>query len=101
MARGKLVVLSTRTFPTQGEAYEFFSEMLHRYKPGDRVAVADAADLSSLLERHPDRGEKVGAGVDHFQVQSADFGSQCFRVVRSDGTWARFSYKTCIVPKKD
>ena len=98
MDRGTPVVLSTRTFATKGAASEFFSTMLHRYKPGDRVIDADAVDLASILDRHPDRSERIGVGIDHFEVQSADFGSQCFRVVRIDGTWARFSYKVCISP---
>jgi hypothetical protein len=98
MARGKPVILSKRTFPTKGGASEFFSGMLHKYEPGDRVTNTDALDLASLLERHPDRVTKIGVGIDHFEVQSADYASQCFRVVRTDGTWARFSYKTCISP---
>jgi hypothetical protein len=93
------VILSTRTFDTKGAASEFFSEMLHKYKPGDRVNDADATDLTSLLDRHAGRTEKIGVGIDHFEVQSADFGSQCFRVVRTNGTWARFSYKACITPE--
>jgi hypothetical protein len=51
--------------------------------------------LASLLERHPEASEKIGSGIDHFEVQSADFASQCFRVVRTDGTWARFSCIRC------
>jgi len=98
VAKGTAVILSKRTFPTKRAASEFFSKMLHRYKPGDRVTEADAEDLASLLSRHPSRKEKVGAGITHFEVQSADFASQCFRVVRTDGTWARFSYKVCITP---
>ena len=101
MARGTPIILSKRTFPTKGAASEFFSTMLHRYKPGDRVTDADAADLASVLDRHSSRAEKVGVGIDHFEVQSADFASQCFRVVRTDGTWARFSYKACITPEID
>lgn len=99
MGRKKPVILSTRTFSTQGAASKFFSDMLHRYTPGDRVSDVDAADLASVLERHPDRDEKVGVGIDHFEVQAADYSSQCFRVVRTDGTWARFSYKPCIAPQ--
>jgi hypothetical protein len=98
MAKGIPVVLSKRTFPTKGAASEFFSNMLHSYKPGDRVSDADGVDLASVLDRHPSRDEKVGVGVDHFEVQNADYASQCFRVVRTDGTWARFSYKACITP---
>ena len=98
MARGNPIILSTRTFPKKGAASEFFSDMLRRYAPGDRVKDVDAADLVSLLDRHPNRVEKIGVGIDHFEVQAADYATQCFRVVRSDGTWARFSYKACISP---
>jgi hypothetical protein len=98
VARGRPIILLTRTFPTKGAASEFFSEMLRRYAPDDRVRDVDAADLASLLERHPNRDEKIGVGIDHFEVQAAVYATQCFRVVRTDGTWARFSYKTCISP---
>jgi hypothetical protein len=72
--------------------------MLNRYSPGERVSNEDANDLASLLERHPEGVEKIGVGIDHFEVQEADYSTQCFRVVRTDGTWARFSYHTCIAP---
>lgn len=96
MARGKPVVLSKRSFAKKGDAHAHFQAMLRRYRPGDRVSQSDAADLESLLDRHPNRDEKIGSGVAYFEVQSADFGTQCFRAVRNDGTWARFSYKVCI-----
>ncbi|SEH25739.1 Protein of unknown function [Methylobacterium sp. 275MFSha3.1] len=100
MARGKPVVLPSRTFPNQLSASDHFKSMLKRYKPGDRVSDADAAELSGLFQRHPEYDERSGPGVDHFEVQSADYGSQCFRAVRVDGTWARFSYKKCVAPTR-
>jgi hypothetical protein len=96
MARGKPVELVTRTFRTQGEAKEYFSAMLARYEPGEVVSEEDAKDLKSLLDRHNEREKKVGTGVDHFEVMSADFNSQCFCVIRSDGTKVDFSYQRCI-----
>lgn len=98
MARGKPVVLETRTFATRLAATEHFGTMLDGYQPGDRVSDSDAAELASLLNRHPECDEKIGCGVDHFEVQIADYSTQCFRVVRTDGTWARFSYHACIAP---
>jgi hypothetical protein len=98
LSPGKPVVLSTRTFVNRGEATTHFREMLNRYGPGDRVTDDDAADLASLLERHPDRDEKIGPGISHFEVQLADFNTRCFRVVKKDGAWARFSYYACISP---
>ncbi len=44
MARGKPVVLPSRTFPNQLSASDHFGSMLKRYKPGDRVSDADAVE---------------------------------------------------------
>lgn len=101
MGRSKPIVLPSHTFETQGAAKTYFGDMLKRYKPGDRVKTEDAECLEGLLQRHPNAMEKIGVGIDHFEVQSADFGSQCFRVVRTDGTWARFSYNVCVAPDRD
>jgi hypothetical protein len=101
VGRTKPVILATRTFPRQKDAKAHFSAMLARYRPGDRVDDADAADLLELLKRHPDGSGKVGMGVDHFEVQEADYETQCFRAVRIDGTWERFSYHVCIAPDRD
>jgi hypothetical protein len=101
MGRAKPVVLATRTFATQGDARDFFSEMLHRYIPGEEVTGDDAELLSSLFERHPDHAQKSGAGVKRYEVMPADYGSQCFCVVRLDGTREGFSYHACITMKAD
>lgn len=96
MARGKPVDLATRSFSNQGLATQFFREMLHRYKPGERVSDEDALDLSALLERHDEYDQKVGVGVDHFEVMRAEQGTNCFRVIRIDGSGTDFSYGHCI-----
>lgn len=101
MGRAKPVVLTTRTFAKQGDAMKFFGEMLARYKPEDHVTKADQVDLTDLLARHPRATSKIGAGIDHFEVQEADYDTQCFRVVRVDGTWERFSYHVCVAPDRN
>lgn len=101
MGRAKPVILGTRTFAKQGDAQAFFGEMLARYNPGDRVNATDQDDLLELLKRHPDATEKIGIGVDHFEVQEADYDTQCFRVVRIDGTWERFSFHVCVAPDRN
>ena len=92
----KPVIIATREFPSQGDATDFFKAMLNRYKPGDRVHNNDFLDLSALLERHPEYAIKVGCGVDHFEVIMTEHGTQCFRVIRADGTGTDFSYPTCV-----
>ncbi|MBR0683353.1 DCL family protein [Roseomonas eburnea] len=100
MGRAKPVVLAGRTFSKQGDAWTYFADMLKRYVPGDRVSADDEADLAELLKRHPQADEKIGCGIDHFEVQEADYDTQCFRVVRTDGTWERFSFHVCVAPDR-
>jgi hypothetical protein len=96
MARGKPINLGSRAFDTKGAATAHFKAMLARYGVGDRVDEVDSRDLSALLGRHPEYDEKVGSGIKHFEVMSADFGTRCFRVIRLDGTGVDFSYLFCI-----
>lgn len=96
MALGHSVKLDTREFRTKGDATTHFKSMLARYQPGNRVNETDAKDLASLLKRHPEATEKIGNGIDHFEVMSADYRTQCFCVVRLDETIERFSYPSCI-----
>ena len=91
--------LSTRSFDTKGKATAFFKAILNRYRPGDRVSDGDARDLASLLTRHHEYEIKVGIGVDHFEVMMTEHGSQCFRIVRRDGTGTDFSYIRSIKNK--
>lgn len=96
MGRAKPVELATRRFEKHGDATAFFKAMLNRYKPGDRVSDEDALDLTALLERHTEYVAKVGCGVSHFEVFMTEHGTQCFRIVRLDGSGTEFSYPHCI-----
>lgn len=96
MPRRHVIKLATRDFAAKKDAKAYFRAMLNRYKPGDRVNDDDGKDLASLLTRHPRAGEKIGPGIDHFEVMSADYNTQCFWAVRTDETMERFSYQTCI-----
>ena len=89
----KPVTIATHEFESQGDANAFFKEMLNRYEPGGRVSDEDALHLGALLERHSEYADKVG--VDHFEVM-IEHGTQCFRIVRADGTGTDFSYGHCI-----
>jgi hypothetical protein len=88
--------LATISFPSQRVATEFFRDMACRYEDCDRINEEDTRHLAALLEWHTERDEKVGVGVDHFEVMWADYGTRCFRIVRRDGTWIDFSYRHCV-----
>lgn len=100
MGPSKPVDLATRSFEAQGEAVAFFRAMLIRYRPGDRIAAEDSLDLVSLLEHHTEYVAKVGCGVSHFEVMLTGHGTQCFRIVRTDGSGTDFSYRRCISQRR-
>jgi hypothetical protein len=101
MAKGKPVVLDTIEFKNQSLALEFFRAMLNRYIPGECVVQDDAIHLASLFKRHPDYAFKVRIGIDHYGVMPSDYGSQCFCIIRTDGSKEDFSYIRCINQKRD
>ena len=69
-----------------GNAAAHLKAMLHKYDVGDKVSAADAEVLRAALARHPDADAKVRCGIANFSVCSADFGSKCFWVNRTDGS---------------
>lgn len=83
-------------FRTQTEARAFLNAMLARYDPGDKVGSDDASILEAALALHPEAADKIGPGIAGFSVRSADFGSKCFWVNRTDGTTAKFSHRACV-----
>ena len=96
MAAKKPVSYGTLRFDSQKDAKAFLNAMLNRYDPGDKVSAGDAAILSQALALHPEANKKIGAGIKDFSVRSADFGSKCFWVNRTDGTTAKFSHTACV-----
>ena len=96
----KKVEIATRKFSSQKEATAYFREILYKYKIKERINDQDAADLEALLARHPDYTEKVGSGISHFEIMQADFGTRCFRVIRTDKTGIDFSFKECIQKRR-
>ncbi len=109
----KPIVLDTMSWRTQKDALEYFQSILHSYDINDEVTdpVHDLA-LREVIERHPDRDEKVGAGIDHFYIGRTRDGDKFnvrpdargIWIKRTDGTVVDFSYITAIknhTPKSD
>jgi hypothetical protein len=69
--------------------------MLYKYDLGDKVSADDAEHLACLVAMHPQANEKIGTGIESFSVRTADYGTRCFWVNRTDGTTERFSFKAC------
>lgn len=92
----KPLTLGPMDFATRGDATSYLRSILRRYDVGDRVNALDEQVLRAALARHPEAKVKIGCGVAHFSVRSADFGSKCFWLNRTDGTTEKFSYKKCV-----
>jgi hypothetical protein len=92
----KPLTIGSLHFAKKGDASAFLQAMLHRYDVGDKVGAADEQVLRDTLALHPEAEAKVGCGITHFSVRSADFGTKCFWINRPDGTTEKCSYKACI-----
>lgn len=101
MGKRRSIRLDTRFFEKAGDATTHFSKMLNRYSIGEPVTGADDLDLRALIKRHDQCEEKLGAGIDHFEVATAPDGynNECFWIVRRDGTRIDFSFKHCLEAK--
>lgn len=92
----KPISLGPMDFKKRGDAVAYLTDMLHRYNVGDKVGADDAVILRAALENHPNAAAKIGCGVADFSVRTADFGTKCFWVNRSDGTTEKFSITSSI-----
>lgn len=101
MGKARPITIKTRTFAKAGDAKSFFSTILNRYVIGEKVSDDDAVELLALLERHDEKDEKIGVGIDYFSVNPApDYPDQrCFWITRADGSRIDFSYQHCLEKK--
>lgn len=83
-------------FERRGDAIAFLNAILQKYDVGDKLNAADTKVLLDALAHHPEAKDKIGCGVSGFSVRSADFGTKCFWVNRTDGTTEKFSHKACV-----
>ena len=83
-------------FAKKGDAVAYLNAMLHKYDVGDKVSPEDSKVLIAALARHPDGEKKIGCGIESFSVRTADFGTKCFWVNRTDGTTAKFAHRSCV-----
>ena len=87
-------------FPKRGDAFAFLKAMLARYDLGDRVSAADSAILRDALALHPEAAAKIGKGIEGFSVRSADYGTKCCFVNRTDNSSEKFALRACVYGNK-
>ncbi len=92
----KPVKIGDMDFARKMDALAFLQSILHKYEVGDKVSKEHEIILLAALENHPDAKEKIGCGITHFSVRTADYGTKCFWVNRVDGSTEKFSHKSCV-----
>ena len=83
-------------FAKKGDAVAHLNAMLHKYDVGDKVSEEDSKVLIAALARHPEGDEKIGSGIAGFSVRTADYGTKCFWVNRTDRTSEKFAHRACV-----
>lgn len=96
----KAIEVGPLTFPSKKAALDHYRAILNDHRHGGMIAEPHAAQLHWLLDRHPEAAEKRGAGVAGFRVGKAMGGTDCFWVIRVDGTTTDFSFPTCVDGKR-
>src|SRR5882757_391971 len=83
-------------FKTKDAIRKKLRDILYAYPIGARVTGEDSGFLLELLHNHPNATEKIGCGIEAFEVRQETSISRCFYLVRTDGTAENFSYKKCL-----
>jgi hypothetical protein len=89
------------TYRTQADVATACKNLL-RWYPGTTLDERATAFLTDLLAMHPDAEQKIGVGIDHFEIRkNRGFPSNGFYLVRVDGSETDFSYRKCLCPPTD
>ena len=91
------IYLGVQKFKSIKEMQSFFGKLLKSYQPGNPIAEAEAATMKELLKYHTNAEKKID-DIDHFEVGKHPQFSEtnCFFIVRKDGTKEDFSFNKCI-----
>jgi hypothetical protein len=93
-------VIGENTFRTKEEVERYIQRILYAYQLGETVNSEDARFLLALLLNHPKAQEKIGCGIQAFQIrQNQRFTTKRgFYLIHWDGTEDDFSFMKCIYP---
>jgi len=86
---------------TKTEKEKCMKTILNSYKAGEVLNPTHFEYVYGMLENHPKYLEKIGCGIKNIKVDKSSFNTNCFYIVRIDGTTEGFSVKECITPKNN
>ncbi len=95
-----MIEIDSKIFKTKKDTEDFIRTILYKYPLNEPLIGEDLAFVSSLLELHPDKDTKIGAGVSSIITEAdSEFNkTRHFSIVRVDGTIVDFSFKKCLSP---
>ena len=98
MAGRQVVDLGHRVFQTKAAAQKYFREAISQRQVGEKITEQDPLyrDIAALLQRHPERDQKVGVGLQSFAVHLDAAGNRMLCLERLDGSTTDFSYVSCV-----
>src|SRR6266849_745967 len=96
--RRKGYIINGEFFKTKDAIHERVRSILYAYSTGVQVDGEDSALLLELLHNHPNAIEKIGCGVEAFEIRQESSISRCFYLLRSDGSTVNFSYDKLLSP---
>lgn len=92
----KPISLGSRDFPSRKSLQEYLSTARSETEINRAVPPEVEGVLRDLLEFHPDRDRKVGAGVQGFTVRFMPPNTSSFWIERVDGSRIDFSFHKCM-----
>lgn len=96
------IEIGGRSFATKARLGIYIADMLARYRPGEVLVGEDDAFLRALIERHPRKAHKIGAGIasifvqDNFNLQYPQ--ARRFVIRHTDGSVSDIGWRRCIEP---
>ncbi|CAI0431483.1 unnamed protein product [Linum tenue] len=93
-----VVSLGPKKFGTSTQMFDYFFKLLHAWPSKLDLNKYEHLVLVDLLKKgHQESEEKIGSGVRSFQIRDHPmWKSQCFFLVREDGSVEDFSFRKCV-----
>lgn len=91
--------LAGLTFTSKAAIKKHIQQIVSRHEVGQPLEGNDFEFIYELLQWHPSASQKMGCGVQHFEIQiTKPWNTKSLLLVRVDGTSTDFSYNVCLNP---
>jgi hypothetical protein len=88
-----IVIVGDKQFYSKEEVRDYCRFLLHKTA---ELTNDDTIFLINLLSMHPAAADKIGVGIEHFEVRINRYNQKCFWLIRVDGSETDFSFLKCV-----